>query len=271
VSDLITIGDEELLRIHRHFINLTCLDEGPHARKECGGQPKRYNFSAVAVEIDGVPLAITAGHVIADLERAIKAGAVITHWAIDDSIVMNHGHEPYPISLDFDRDVTHVDAGGLDFAVFRFDPIARRALEGSAIIPADETIWDTDDIPEFPFWILVGTPVDLATLPASGVVEKNHVSIAVQQLHARPEGLEETVFPRLYGRLDFESVDGTAKFDIGGMSGGPIFAFRHPPQGAVYDYRLLGIQSSWDGKNIAFFPLQQFLRANGQLLLNGPA
>jgi hypothetical protein len=51
------------------------------------------------------------------------------------------------------------------------------------------------------------------------------------------------------------------------MSGGPIFGTRQPPQGSVYDYRLIGIQSAWDKReSVAMCAAQPFIRALARMI-----
>lgn len=87
-------------------------------------------------------------------------------------------------------------------------------------------------------------------------------------LPERPADLLPTRHPRLYARVDFESVaEWERQFDIGGMSGGPVFGTRQPPQGSAYDYRLIGIQSAWDNReNVAMCAAQPFIRALAQMI-----
>lgn len=87
-------------------------------------------------------------------------------------------------------------------------------------------------------------------------------------LPERPGDLLPTKHSRLFARVDFESVaEWERQFDIGGMSGGPVFGTRLPPQGSAYDYRLIGIQSAWDNReNVAMCAAQPFFRALAQMI-----
>jgi len=60
VADELILNYADLSNLHRHYINLTCVDSGEHAKAANGGKPKRYNFSAFVVDVEGVLLAITA-------------------------------------------------------------------------------------------------------------------------------------------------------------------------------------------------------------------
>ncbi|PXX38863.1 MULTISPECIES: hypothetical protein [Aquitalea] len=263
MADELILDYEDLYLLHRHYINLTCIDSGVAAIKENGGKPKRYNFSAFVVNVEGVALAITAGHIFSDLKQAITAGAKLSDWAIDDSMTSDHGFPAYPIDVNLERDVVFFDEDGLDYGAYLLDPMALRALNQSGIVPIEEAQWNAEDLPDFPFWTLIGLPTQFATLRHAGPSIKNHVTVHVTSLHDRPTGLKDMKHPRLFARVEFESVAEWGRhFDIGGMSGGPIFGTRTPPQGSSYDYRLIGIQSSWDEReNVAMCAAQPFLRA----------
>ncbi len=267
MANELILGHDDLRLLHRHYINLTCVDSGDAAMKDNEGKPKRYNFSAFVVDVAGVVLAITAGHVFSELKLAIDAGAKVSNWAIDDSMVNDDGHPPYPIDVDFERDVVYFDQDGLDYGAYLLSPLALIALDKSGIVPIQEAQWDAEDLPQFPFWTLVGLPTKFAELPHEGPLVKKHVTVHIVGLDDPPANLAGNKYQRLYGRVDFESVAEQERyFDIGGMSGGPIFGTHAAPQGGSYDYRLIGIQSSWDKReNVAMCAAQPFLRALASL------
>lgn len=268
MADELTLDHDDLRLLHRHYINLTCVDSGEAAMDENGGKPKRYNFSAFVVNVEGVTLAITAGHVFADLKRAVAAGAKLSDWAIDDSMVKDHGHPAYPISVDLERDVMFFDEDGLDYGAYVLDPMALIALDKSGIVPIEEERWNAEDLPDFPFWTLVGLPTQFAQLRHDGPSTKSHVTVHVIGLEDPPADLAGKKYQRLYARLEFGSVaEWERHFDVGGMSGGPIFGTRAAPKGGSYDYRLIGIQSAWDEReNVAMCAAQPFLRALADLV-----
>lgn len=268
MADELTLNHDDLHLLHRHYINLTCVDSGEAAMNDNGGKPKRYNFSAFVVNVEGVTLAITAGHIFSKLKRAIDAGAKVSDWAIDDSIVNDHGHPAYPISVDFERDVIFFDEDGLDYGAYLLDPMALMALSQSGIVPIEEAQWNAEDLPDFPFWTLVGQPIEFAQLRHDGPSAKRHVTVQVTGVQDQPAILASKKYQRLYARVEFESVaEWERHFNIEGMSGGPIFGTRAAPQGRSYDYRLIAIQSSWDEReNVAMCAAQPFLRALAGLM-----
>ncbi|WP_423599966.1 hypothetical protein [Roseateles sp. MS654] len=268
MSDDLILTHDDLHLLHRHYINLTCIDSGELARAQNRGEPVRYNFSAFVVKVEGVILAITAGHVFSTLKKAVAAGATLAHWAIDDSMVNDHGHPAYPVSVDFERDVLFFDEDGLDYAAYLLDPMALRALDSSGIVPMEERLWNAEDLPDFPFWTLVGLPLQFAQLRHEEASTKQHVTVGLIGPLQPPPVLAGKKHQRIYAQIAFETVAEWGRhFDVGGMSGGPVFGTRAAPQGHGYEYRLIGIQSAWDERDkVAICAAQPFLRSLADLI-----
>lgn len=268
MTDELILNQDDLRNLHQHYINLTCVDSGEHAKTSNAGKPKRYNFSAFVVDVEGVLLAITAGHVFAELGQAVAHGSILSDWAIDDSMVTDHGFPAYPVDVSLEKDILFFHEDGLDYGAYLLDPMASRALEKSGIVPIRREQWDAEDLEEFPFWTLVGLPTQFATLSHDQPSLKSHVTVRVTHLTDRPAGLSPTKHSRLYAKVDFGSVaEWERQFDIGGMSGGPVFGTRQPPQGSAYDYRLIGIQSAWDRReSVAMCAAQPFIRALARMI-----
>lgn len=268
MADELILNHEDLSNLHRHYINLTCVDSGEPAKASNGGKTKRYNFSAFVVDVEGVLLAITAGHVFEELRQAVAQGSILSEWGIDDSMLSGHGFPPYPVDVNLERDIIFFHEDGLDYGAYLLDPMTAIAFNRSGIVPVRQDQWDVEDLDEFMFWTLIGLPTQFATLSHEGPSLKSHVSVRVVPLAERPADLEPTKHPRLFAKVDFASVaEWRRQFDIGGMSGGPVFGTRQPPQGADYEYRLIGIQSSWDKReNVAMCATKPFLRALARMI-----
>lgn len=268
MDDPLVLTNEDLHRLHRHFINFMCNDEGPAALIQSGGRSMVYNFSAFVVEIKGLWVAITAGHVFAELKEAVLNGSILTNWRIDDSMIHNHRQPSYPIPLDLEKDVIFFDVAGMDYGAYVLNEMTKLAISDKDIFPIKERNWDANDFENFSFWTLLGTPFELTELQPNGSVIKNHVTAHLIPLFDRPDVIQETKYQRLYAKIDFESVEGLSEnFDLGGVSGGPIFGTMGPPRGNNYEYRLIGIQSTWDEKeNLAFCAAQPFLRTLSSLI-----
>jgi hypothetical protein len=93
--------------------------------------------------------------------------------------------------------------------------------------PADSGIWAAEDIEDYGLWLLVGTPHQFSQLEADQPIIKNHATIHIERVSYLPAGLVDSKFRRLYAKIHFDSVmDQGQVFDIGGMSGGPVFGLR---------------------------------------------
>lgn len=246
------LGENYLAQLHRHVINIMCLDSGPSALKKHSGKCAIYNFSAFVVEIDARWFAISAGHIFRDLKLAVSHGAKLSDWQIDDSIVSLKPQPACRISVDINKDVysLHDEVEGMDYAFIELDFLTIQALTREGIRAIPKSIWSAEDLAEFSQWLLVGTPIVFANLTAGEPIVKNHATIQLERFNGVPHGLSDTKYQRLYARIHFESVvEAEQGFDIGGMSGGPIFGLRSLTDTIPYEYRLIGIQSSWNNKD----------------------
>lgn len=262
-------GEPFLRHLHRHFINLMCFDRGELALSTNQGQPAIYNFSAFIVEISDRWFGITAGHIFRTLEKAVEAGSILTDWQIDDSLVSSKPQMAYRIPFDIDKDVAYFydegstgELSGIDYAYFELNPLARIAIAAEGVSPIPQTIWEAQDVAEFSLWLLVGTPYELAHLAHGEPFVKHHVTVLLERVHELPAGLADTHYRRLYAKIDFDSIGDNGRFDIQGMSGGPIFGLKPDTNSNTYDYRLIGIQSAWNERDhVALCAAYPFLYA----------
>lgn len=259
------LGESFLAPLQRHVVNLMCLDSGPAARQKYAGKNAIYNFSAFVVEIGGRWFAISAGHIFHCLKEAVSKGAVLSNWQIDDSIVSANPQPACRIALDLDKDVLWLydDISGIDYAFIEIRPLTRQALEKEGICAIPEALWSSEDIATYSLWLLIGTPTQFAQLEAGKPVVKNHATIQLERVPDVPAGLVDSKFRRLYAKIHFDSVvDQESGFDIGGMSGGPVFGLIPTTQDAPYEYRLIGVQSGWNEKDhVAVCAAYPFLKA----------
>jgi hypothetical protein len=259
--------------LHRHFINLTCLDSGEEAKKQNNGVPAFYVFSAFIVEIDSEWFAVTAGHIFRDIKEVQKTGAKISDWHIDDSTV-SHTQEPsYPYQLDIDRDVLYLydDELGVDYACFKIYDLARQAIATRGIQAIPSEVWSANDVSEYSSWLLIGTPGDGVVRDFnSKQVRKLHATIRLEPVDDIPAGFKHTEYKRHYAKLDRSSIGSSNnKFDIAGMSGGPIFGLKPstPTSSDQYEYRLVGVQSSRNNTDhIAFCAALPFIQTITQCM-----
>jgi hypothetical protein len=254
----------------RHFVNLMCVDSGPAAKASNDDQPLLLNFSGFVVEIEGVWLIVTAAHVFEELREAVRHGALIGSWRLDDSSVSAQPQPPLPFHLDIDEGVFLLgeDAqDGMDYACFVVDWLTKEAMIRQGIVAIDIDVWGGDDHCQFGEWLLVGTPAHAVSVGPS-TCTKTHVTVRVEYCNEVPPGFEDKAFRRLFAKVDLTSLPGeVATFDVVGMSGGPIFGLedviQHARAGsASYRYKLIGIQSAWNRReHIAFCAAQPFFEA----------
>lgn len=264
-TDAVELGEPFLSSLHRHVINLMCVDRGTEAMAQHGGKPAVYNFSAFIVEVSERWFAISAGHIFRQLKLAVDAGAKLSDWQIDDSIISSKPKDGYPIALNIEKDVLYLsdEPAGIDYAYIEITYLARQALSKEGICAIPENIWSAEDIADFTLWLLVGTPLQFAKLEIGKPIVKNHATIQLDRVADIPEGLDTTEFQRLYAKINFESVqDPGSPFDIGGMSGGPIFGLLPSTSSVPYQYRLIGVQSAWNKKeHVAICAAYPFIKA----------
>ncbi|KXS33166.1 MAG: Uncharacterized protein AWT59_0723 [Candidatus Gallionella acididurans] len=271
-SPPLILGDDFLALLHRHFINLMCLDSGAEARLKNKGKPAFYNFSAFIVEINSRWFAITAGHIFDTLKKAQANGANISRWHIDDSIVSSKPEHPYPITIDIDRDVIWFsdNVPGVDYACFELGELTRQALLGQGIQAISSEVWAANDISEYSLWLLVGTPKCLVNFDFDRPTVKHHATIRLERVNSIPTGFTHTEYQRLYACLDFSSIKGIGNsFDIDGMSGGPIFGLKPSTSSNQYEYRIIGVQSSCTADHVAICAAAPFIEAIAQCVGNG--
>jgi hypothetical protein len=266
----VTYASEKLTKtLHRHFISFMCVDRGQAALQKNEGKPAFYNFSGFVIELGSDWLVVTAGHIFSELKEAGTYGAKLTDWLIDDSAVSSSPQPPNPMPpLDIEKDVLflHDDVPGMDYAVFKVPSFICLGLKEQGIVPIREELWRTDDLAQYATWLLVGVPNQTTKIEFSALeMEKYIVTVKLDRLSARPDEFPEVPFERLYAQIDFDSIadNGPKVTDIAGMSGGPVFGVRG--NGEEFDYRLIGIQSGWNGKGnrdtVAMCAAQPFIDA----------
>lgn len=265
------ILDETFLhQMHRHFINIMCTDSGAKAKEKYEGKSAIYNFSAFVVEIRNRWFAISAGHIFRELQAAVLGGAILSDWQIDDSIVSKNPQAANRFPMDIDRDVLWLnnEDDGYDYACIELSYLIQEALRKEGISPIPPSLWTANDLEEFSMWLLVGTPNTFSRLTAGEPIEKCHATILLERCSELPSGLLDTTYKRLHAKIHFESVvDGEGGFDIGGMSGGPIFGLRPNSYELPCDYRIIGIQSAWNKNgSVAICAAYPFILAISRLI-----
>ena len=159
MADELILNHEDLSNLHRHYINLTCVDSGEHAKAANGGKPKRYNFSAFVVDVEGVLLAITAGHVFEKLRQAVALGSILSGAILCNGSLGQIGQQIFSsgsqlLTLKYSRG-QETEADNLGIAYLNkagYDPRAMSTVLGS--LAAQNTLdarlmGSTDKVPEW--------------------------------------------------------------------------------------------------------------------------
>jgi hypothetical protein len=183
---------------------------------------------------------VTAGHCIGEVEKATTDyGYRIAACYLIDSIGLDAEYQDpipfayedsYPVPLSNDKDS--------DYGVIALSPYYRQLLEKNNVQPLSEEVWKHQPR-DVDFYCLLGVPGELVRVDI-GQVQIATTLHRVEPLAERPSGFSETDAPLFYGRV----MLGEGVSSIGGMSGGPIFAFHQDHQGEPR-YWLVALQSRW--------------------------
>jgi hypothetical protein len=244
-------------QLNTHLIILGC---GDHSQNP----PRLVQYTAFVISIEKTWYLVTAGHVLRNILNALDAGKDLKNWHIDDCTGRHRvGQHPWLFNFERNRLISiYDDEEGWDYGIFQLDYLTTIALEKSGISPLDESTWEAVNIESADFLYLIGLPYELNqyTDPTAHV-DRKIVGMKVKRLLDRPAGLNETLRPRIYGRIDESMRSSCGRLtDIDGMSGGPLFAVQDFGEGRLR-YGVVGIQSASDTGNrvIAACPIRPFL------------
>lgn len=204
---------------------------------------------------------VTAGHVALD----IKSHMENPRYGLEKVFLYDYGgfgavhYEPIPFELTSDNLLVFGDETTFDYSVIHLRPQYKDLLIANRIEPLNEEAWlHQPQNPEF--FIMLGVPRQMVSVEwnndaNSTINQVNIVTTLLQVQHAiqRPVSLTIRSSARWYGYAKLAPpID-----DISGMSGAPIFAFKHTVDGELR-YWLIGVLSSWNrgNKAIAACPAQ---------------
>ena len=231
------------------------------------------SVSACVIKVRCCWFLVSAGHLVTDLKKYVvdENARIVTCKLFDPSLTENNWPPiPFPI---FDAGQPTLIADGVpnfsinedgnDFLVIGLRPNEIELLAAGGLIPLNESYWE--ECPETASdYYLVGLPTSLRdggpTFSSIGLRVRGEHSAMVVPVRpcAAPEGVE-TETERFYATVPIiEDVwNGKPFSDIGGMSGGPIFACRSVSDSET-EYFLFAIQSAWFPTNriIAACPLK---------------
>jgi hypothetical protein len=203
------------------------------------------------MEVEGYWLLVTAGHIIHNIETALKQGtARIVRANLIDCLGAGATHiQPIPFPYESAEKYYEYDANKrTDFGFVSIPPLICRNLTVNKIAPVDWPNWMNQESVNFEAFFMLGLPTELMQqhIGDPGMRDRSHVSITpvmlpVQRLSEIPNDLKSIQEPRFYGQI--LAPDSVLR-DIDGMSGGPIIGLRQRSDGWGL-YWIVAIQSSW--------------------------
>jgi hypothetical protein len=246
--------------------SLICLSGKCVPLNEAGepdGDEQAFGCTSFAMSFGGVPVLVTAGHVIDDfLDPLVVRGEyegrqfnvtecnLCDFFGVDPKVIK-------PIPFDYAgtprasiNQSLDQKSQGLDFGILLLRPFYWRGLEANHVTPIGEERWLHDAQEQFDVYKMIGFPENFA-LAKRGLVQTTCYTVtkATDPDVATPDG--QPVW--FVGRLP----DGVNS--VRGVSGGPIFGFRRVGDN-LWDYRVVAMQS-WQNRTqrmVYGTPLQSF-------------
>lgn len=230
------LSTDFLRTVGRHFVTLSCVQTLPGIAKE-----KVLVFSGFLVDVSGVWLYVTAGHILKDIKSALDAGAQFDIWRLDDQTAGNRFKgAAIPFEFDVDRWLVIEDPdAGLDYAVVVLDRMYCLQLGAGGVVPIDKTAWG-DHVTEFDHWAMIGIPSETVVYDDKTLITARIVVAPLEPTNP-PAGVGQKAENQFFAKLKSDPVGFVN--DIDGMSGGPIFALKKI--GEEWKYSIIGVQSGW--------------------------
>jgi len=207
-----------------------------------------FAYPGIVICIRGFCSFLTAGHALKDLNAHLESGDILVESAVlaDTFGPGAISEEPIPFDLlNEPRFFIEDKKEGLDFGLIALKPYYVALLAKHGIIALFEENWVNQRNVQFDSYTMLGLPEEFVTCDRSilegdsAVIGKvSPTMIGVKAIDHVPETTKPTTYPRFIGQLH----KNLPLSSIVGMSGGPIFGFRHGPP---MTYWVVAIQSSW--------------------------
>jgi hypothetical protein len=256
----------------RHFVSLQWVDKTPGARADANsGSGTPFAVSGFVVSIRGHWFLITAGHVLADLERALTSGQLLTNFRLSDGYVrLEASFKPIPFPFR-DAHKWHYlnDAVGCDYGCIHLRSNTEALLSANGIVALGEFAW-RDELPEhFEEFVLTGIPSEMtiSRRVQRGVAFRTSlIAFGVDPCTNAPDGFNADGARMIYRVDPLILDDGRKLASVDGMSGSPLFGILHS-SATKHRYWVIGIQSAELKRNgvvshiavCPFLPLGEFL------------
>lgn len=256
-----SLNDRFIKSVGRHFVTLSCVQRVPDSNKE-----KTLVFSGFLADIGKVWFYVTAGHILRDIQLALKAGATFDVWRLGDQTAGNRFYNTaIPFAFDIDRwVVVEKEEIGLDYAAVPLEPMYCRLLQAGGAIPIDKIAWG-DYVTEHDQWALVGVPSETVSYDGETVISAKVIVAPIEPVD-QPAGARLKAKNQFYGQLQDDSL--AILNDVDGMSGSPIFALKKIDE--TWKYLVIGVQSAWYPRSrvIAACPFSSFAATLEELVEN---
>jgi len=219
-----------------HFVSLSCVQ-----KVNAEADEHIVVVSGFLVEISGLWLYVTAGHVIRQIEAAMSAGSQFDVWRLGDQTAGNK-FKNQAIPFDFNIEdwvVIEDEELGLDYAAVVLGELYCRALEAGGVIPITRNEWGSHAA-ESHHWAVVGIPNETVTYDGVTLISARLVLLPLIPTSA-PEIAGKKSENQLYAAIKEGSEE--IVNNIAGMSGSPIFSLTK--SGGVWRYSVIGVRSAW--------------------------
>ncbi|HYD79855.1 MAG TPA: hypothetical protein VEC06_08600 [Paucimonas sp.] len=236
--------------VGRHFVSLSCVQWIPDERRE-----QICLFSGFLADISGIWFYITAGHNLKAIAKGLDAGYTFNTWRLDDSTAGHKFDQGIPIDFNLDHWlVIENEDEGLDYAALPLHILYARQLEVGGATPIAHIAWG-DHVMDHDHWALVGVPYETVTYSDQNFIRARNVFAPLKPA-GEPEAAGTKAQNQFYAKLQDDPKGVVA--NIGGMSGGPIFAFKKVE--SEWRYSVIGVQSGWykESRTIAACPFSTF-------------
>lgn len=196
-------------------------------------------ISGFLIDVSGLWIFVTAGHIIRDIRTAINAGSTFDIWRLDDQTARQRNEMP-AIPYDFDIDnwlVIEDETIGFDYAAIPLDEYYIRHIHAGGGEPITRDTWGDHDL-DRDHWALIGIPSESVKYDGKTTLLARFAVIPLEQTDP-PTHTEERALFQFYAQItDMGNVT-----DLDGMSGGPIFSLKKTED--TWIYHVIGVQSGW--------------------------
>jgi hypothetical protein len=244
--------------VGQHFVTLSC-EQHPVA-----GPPTTLVFSGFLVEVKGLWLYVTAGHILRRLRVALDAGSTFDTWRLWDYAAGDRFQGlAIPFDFRFDLwDVVFDDELGLDYAAVPVEGLYRQQLEAGGARALGRAAW-SNHVASHDHWALFGVPSESVNYDGERFITGRVVMTPLEHAET-PELAKDKEQHQFFAK----PLPGWGDYfkDADGLSGGPVFGFRRGAE--RWRYGIIGVQSAWYRSSgiLAICPFSSFGMALEELV-----